>query len=110
MRRAAAIPLLLVSLLASAALLAASGSAREPAVVSVGHPQYCPLHDPDGYNARRLIGRRLPRARQIAHAHGCSVRVVKRDGESLPVTEDFSWTRIDVAVNDGRVTGIDGVY
>ena len=80
-------------------------------MVSTGiHPKYCPLHDPDGYNARRLIGRRLPRAREIAHAHDCTVRVVKRDGESLPITEDFSRTRIDVAVNDGRVTAIDGIY
>jgi hypothetical protein len=111
MRRAAAIPLLFVAVLGSAALLAASGSARDPALASTGnHPQYCPLHDHDGYNARRLIGKRLPRAREIARAHDCTARVVKRDGESLPVTEDFSWTRIDVAVNGGRVTGIDGVY
>jgi hypothetical protein len=111
MRRTAAIPLLCVAVLGSAALLAQSGLARDPALISTGnHPQYCPLHDPDGYNARRLIGRRLPRAREIARAHDCTVRVVKRDGESLPVTLDLSTTRIDVAVRDRRVTAIDGVY
>jgi hypothetical protein len=30
--------------------------------------------------------------------------VVARDGESYPVTEDYSPTRIDVTIEDGTVT------
>ena len=110
MRRAAFVSLL-VSVIGLPAL-AAAGSGHDPAArdAAAAHPRYCPKNDPGGYDARRLIGKRLPRARDAARAYGCIVRVIKRDGESLPVTEDFSWTRINVAVFDGRVTGIDGIY
>lgn len=33
-----------------------------------------------------------------------SVRVVSRDGEALPVTEDYSPTRVNLAIVDGTVT------
>lgn len=73
-------------------------------------PKYCPLDDSSGFDARELRGRQLPFARRGAHRHDCSLRVVKRDGENLAVTADFSPSRINVAVADGRVIRIAGVF
>jgi hypothetical protein len=109
MRRALLAALLLSSATGSAAALATQTSGES---IGAGSrpPHYCPRGDTDGFNANRLIGRKLPRARHLANAHGCTVRVVKRNGEGLIITEDFSPTRIDVAVWGNRVTGIDGIY
>jgi hypothetical protein len=63
-----------------------------------------------GYDADRLEDRRLKRARQIAHKHDCTVRVVKRDGEHLPVTDDLRPNRINVAVERGRIRRVIGVF
>jgi hypothetical protein len=50
------------------------------------------------------------RARAIARRHGCIVRVVRRDGENLAVTDDFRTDRINVAVRNGRVVRATGVF
>jgi hypothetical protein len=63
-----------------------------------------------GYDADRLEHRRLKRARRIAHNHGCTVRVIKRDGEHLPVTDDLRPNRINVAVERGRIRRVIGVF
>ena len=63
-----------------------------------------------GYDADRLEDRRLKRARRIAHKHDCTVRVVKRDGEHLPVTDDLRPNRINVAVERGRIRRVIGVF
>jgi hypothetical protein len=106
---ALAAPMVAAAIAAGAALAAA-----EPAAKTIGAatrpPHYCPRGDTDGFNANRLIGKRLPHARDLARTHDCTLRVVKRDGEALIVTLDFSPTRIDVAVRGKRVTGIDGIY
>jgi hypothetical protein len=63
-----------------------------------------------GYDADRLEDRRLRRARRIAHNHDCTIRVVKRDGEFLPVTDDLRPDRINVAMKRGRVRRVIGVF
>jgi hypothetical protein len=54
-------------------------------------------------DARRLIGLRLPAARALAGDFACTVRVIERDGRSLPHTQDLRRDRINVAVRDGHV-------
>jgi hypothetical protein len=49
-------------------------------------------------------------AEALARRRGFVLRVVERDGEQLAVTEDFSTSRINVAVRDGRVTRVDGFF
>ena len=63
-----------------------------------------------GYDADRLEDRRLRRARRIAHKHDCTVRVVKRNGEFLPVTDDLRPNRINVAIERGRIRRVMGVF
>jgi hypothetical protein len=57
-----------------------------------------------------LIGRRVGKARRIAEHHGCTLRVVRRGGEPLVVTQDFRTDRINVAVRDQVVRRIAGIY
>jgi len=59
---------------------------------------------------RRLPGRRLVVAERMAHEARCPLRVVRRDGLDLPVTEDFSPSRINVAVRAGRVVRMTGLF
>ena len=73
--------------------------------------QMCPKRSgAAGYDADRLEDRRLKRARRIAHKHDCTVRVVRRDGEHLPVTDDLRPNRINVAVKRGRIRRVIGVF
>jgi hypothetical protein len=110
MRRSVPAAMLLAGAIGAGAAVAAQGSDDGATAAGSRPPHYCPRGDSSGFNANRLIGRRLPQARDLARAHDCTVRVVRRDGEGLIVTQDFSPTRIDVGVWDGRVRGIDGVY
>jgi hypothetical protein len=79
-------------------------------------PHYCPKASPElgvevgDFKAEKLIGLRLDRARKVANRHGCSVRVVRLDGEWLPVTADFDPHRINVVVVAERVKRIDSVH
>lgn len=60
-------------------------------------------------DARRLTGLTTAAARRLARRFGCTVRVVVRNGQSLPRTRDYRPNRVDVRVYDGRVVGIDGI-
>ncbi len=73
-------------------------------------PIYCPRTGEDRFDANRLVGKRLDRARTIARSHDCTIRVVKRDGEPRDVTGDLRPNRTNVVVENGRVTRVDGVY
>jgi hypothetical protein len=61
------------------------------------------------FDARRLVGLRLPAASRLARAHRCSVSVSARDGK--PVTQIFNLVlrRINVEVDHDVVTAIAGV-
>jgi len=73
-------------------------------------PRYCPRGDADGYDANDLIGRTVPRAKERARAEDCKLRVVRRNGTWLAVSDDWRPDRINVAVRDHRVTRITGIH
>jgi hypothetical protein len=60
--------------------------------------------------SRRLVGRSVGAARSIARKARCSLRVVIEDGRNLPVTEDFSRSRINVRVDDGEIVEVVGRF
>jgi hypothetical protein len=60
--------------------------------------------------SRRLPGRRLARAAAMARKARCALRVVIRDGRDLPVTEDFSRSRVNVAVTSATVVRVVGLF
>ena len=62
------------------------------------------------FDVRRLIDKRLPRAREIARKFRCTIAVVKRDGVVAPAgPNNISYVRVNVAVWDGRISRILGV-
>jgi hypothetical protein len=65
---------------------------------------------PNPLDVDRLEGKRMGRARRLAARHDCTVRVVKRDGVPLVVTEDYRPDRINVVVRDNRVVRVRGVF
>ena len=75
-----------------------------------GEGQRCPRGDHEGYEARRLKGKTTKRARKVARRHDCFIRVVKRNGEYLAVTDDFVVNRINVGVRRHVVKSVHGVH
>lgn len=57
----------------------------------------------------QLLGVAEADAAKVAEQFGWTVRVVKRDGEQLAVTMDYSETRVNVIVEDGVITGVDSI-
>jgi hypothetical protein len=105
---------LLTPALVSAALLALTGAPSAAAATNYTCPDpsvetltaFAPTNP---FDSRKLEGRRVRRARRIAGRHDCTVRVTRRNGKDLVVTQDFSFSRINVAVRDRRVTRVFGV-
>jgi hypothetical protein len=93
-----------VVILVALALTAGAATAQP---LSGGH--FCP-RDSERFDARELVGLRVGKARRTAERHDCSLRVVRRDGEWLVVTQDIRTDRINVAVRDRRVRRIVGIY
>ncbi|MDP2293233.1 MAG: hypothetical protein Q8M22_18775 [Actinomycetota bacterium] len=56
-----------------------------------------------------LVGLSLDEATKVAEENGWSVRVSTLDGEGQVVTDDLRPNRVNVAVTDGVVTGIDSI-
>jgi hypothetical protein len=55
------------------------------------------------FTLKALIGLDLGKARQIAQQHGYKLRVIMQDGVSFPITMDYCFNRINVAVVKGKV-------
>jgi hypothetical protein len=53
-----------------------------------------------------LVGLAEAAATDAAESCGWLVRVVRRDGEDLPMTLDFRPNRVNVEVTDGEITAI----
>ena len=101
-------------LIASALLLTAPGVASAERAGDAKRP-FCPkrsleLRSGERLDAARLVGKTVRRATEIAERHGCTVRVVRRNGVPLPVTDDYLTGRINVAVRNGVVKRIVGVF
>jgi hypothetical protein len=60
----------------------------------------------DAADAEVLVGLTLAEAEDEAARRGWSVRVARLDGEDLMLTEDYSPTRINVAVEDDVVVEV----
>jgi hypothetical protein len=56
--------------------------------------------------SRQLIGLRVEDARELAARSQCLVRVIRRDGTSMPVTLALAPHRIDVATEDDIVVDV----
>jgi hypothetical protein len=92
-----------------------SGSAS---VDRPARPVWCPsgqiVTQPDRYttrihgsfDSRTLLGQTTQKAVAEAHQHGCTWRVVRRNGHDLPIFLDARANRIDAAVNHGIVTAV----
>lgn len=57
-------------------------------------------------DAETLVGLTEAEAEDAAAADGWTLRVVRRDGEDLASTDDYSPTRVNVAVDEGVVVQI----
>lgn len=97
-----------------AAVLLAPVAAEAPAgsfaYSGAGNSKPCPRKSADSFDSRQLIGKSLERSHAIAKRNDCIIRVVKRDGEELDITDDLRFNRINVVLVDGHVVRIDGVY
>ena len=103
-----------ILLIASALLLTAPAAAAAEGAADAKRP-FCPkrsldLRSGERLDAARLVGKTVRRAKAIAERHECTVRVVRRNGVPLPVTDDYLTNRINVAVRDGIVKRIVGVF
>src|SRR6476469_9686394 len=104
----------------SASTIATKASAPGPKPEHQGHraeevlavpaephpPSYCPGGTRPPGVTRRLVGLRRAAAVQVAGDHGCSVRVVRKDGNPLTITLDYLKARIDVWTRNGRVVKV----
>jgi hypothetical protein len=108
-----------ITLLATTLLLSipTAAGAVPPKSDGVDRPgPYCPKRTDQSpregkrFDASRLEGKTLGRARKLARDHQCSVRVVRLDGQPLPVTDDFIPSRINVSVVGSRVKRVVGIF
>ncbi|MEV4420463.1 hypothetical protein AB0L40_10880 [Patulibacter sp. NPDC049589] len=61
------------------------------------------------FDTRELLGLKIAEATALAKQHACAVRVVRRDGNDLIRTMDFSNARINVTETKGRIVRLNGV-
>jgi hypothetical protein len=73
-------------------------------------PLQCPGKTGEPVEAAPLRGLEVAAAEAEASRRGCALRVVRADGKALPVTDDFSLSRVNVIVRAGVVVGVDGFY
>jgi hypothetical protein len=98
--RRIAIALIVFSLGLGAAAAPASAAPRCPGPGGHGNVRI---------DTKQLIGLKLAKAKREAAKADCIVRVVRRDGKTLPRTEDRRPNRINVIIRRGVVRGIDSV-
>lgn len=98
------------ALLALAGLCALLVAAAGPSTATAGGDRYCPKRAEDPILVSRLVDKRVRVARRMARRHDCVVRVVRRNGEWLAVTDDYRTDRVNVIVRDRRIKRIHGVY
>ncbi len=96
----------LAALLLAGLLLMACGEDEEASVPRPAEPIWCPKDKAGGFDARDVLGLRFEEAERLAKDNACTVRMVQRDGQGLPVTKDLRFNRINVAVDDGVVTAV----
>lgn len=100
MRRGLVAAAVVIAICAPGAAVGAAAAVKCPAALIGDGATESPAGE---FEIGRLEGLRTGAARRLAARHGCQVRVVRRNGRWLVVTEDYSPSRINVAVRDGRV-------
>lgn len=107
-RRLAALALL-IPLTTFAAACGSSGEPTPGTGSDVAVPSKAPTptagKDAASTDLKALVGLSESEARARAEGDGYVVRVIFRDGEPLPATKDFRPDRVNLAVEDGVVTG-----
>lgn len=81
-------------------------SAPDGSAPESGAPADCPAEPTEEAADELLVGSTEDDAEAAAEACGWTTRVVRRDGEDLPVTMDLRMDRVNVEVTDGEVTAI----
>src|SRR5213080_2551111 len=66
----------------------------------------CPAEGASSFDANELVGMTPAAAEEKAKGHGCTVRVTRQDGKDLPATLDHRPDRVNVAVENGKVTEV----
>ena len=93
----------------------AAPPARTPTETTVERPKnavFCPGDSAKGvkavekFDTRVLLGLKTAEAAARAKKEGCAMRVVRRDGQDLAGTMDFSNTRVNVTETKGRIVRI----
>jgi hypothetical protein len=99
--------------LAIAACGGAPEDSRVPRDMLPSGPVPCPHRQtmdtaapPTTWDARALIGMTADAAAGEAKRHGCVLRIAWEDGEGSNLTADAQINRIDIAVLDGRIVGV----
>ena len=77
------------------------GASVEPSPVPDG-----PASTPTVESAGKLVGLSEQEAQKVAESLGWTVRVGRRDGVDLMLTQEFNPSRVNVAVEKGIVTGV----
>jgi len=73
-------------------------------------PLRCPGDPRRPVQVRAIRRLTVAAAGAVAAGRGCVLRVVRIDGVDQVITEDFSDSRVNVIVRDGRVVGIVGIF
>lgn len=73
-------------------------------------PLRCPGKVGKPVQARELRQLEVDAATAVARERGCELRVVRIDGKDQAITDDLSYSRVNVIVRDGLVVGVDGIY
>lgn len=83
-------------------------------VVSLKSTRRQPLRCPGRFGvpvrSGEIRGLSVDDAAAFVAERGCTLRVVRIDGVDQVITEDFSLSRVNAIVRDGRVVGVDGFY
>jgi hypothetical protein len=82
------------------------GVADPPAVTEPADP-VDPGNDVDDFDESAIVGLPVDEARQVVEADGRDFRVAVIDGEDQALTADFVEGRVNVAVTDGVVEGVE---
>ena len=71
----------------------------------------CPMDagDAKSFDASTLVGKSVAGAKAEAAKYDCTVRTVELDGKPMAATMDFNHSRINVSVEDNKITAVHNI-